>query len=858
MISSHSLSAHQVLKEFNSSYEGLGAVAVKKLQQIHGLNQLKQTEKISPLKILLRQFSSFLVVLLFGAAILSFLIGEKLDAAVILVVLILNAAIGFIQEYKVEEALAKLKKMETPRVVVVREGEEKELEAAQLVPGDLVLLNEGGRVPADGRLLDTFGLEIDESMLTGESQAVAKNSAPLPEKIPLAERINLGFAGTVVTRGKGKMVVTGIGMDTQLGKIASLVQKIDSAPTPLQLSLEKISHFMGITGIAVALPAIAIGIYVGRDWAELVITAIALAVSSIPEGLPIVVTVALAFGVRRMVKKQVLIRRLNAVEALGSTDIICVDKTGTITQNMMEVSHIFTFDLGNLKYQGNLDMIKKSAGELVEAAMLCNDATLKIGDPTERALVSFAYDLGLTTKLRRDWPRINESPFSSENKYMLTLNQSGTNKLAVAKGAPEKILTFCHLTKADKLRVLVAVEEMTSQGMRLLAFACKKVKADRQFDQLKDYQFLGLVGLLDPARKSVKPAIAACHQAGIRVIMITGDHPMTAQVIANEVGILSDNLVTGQELDSYSADRVKEVVKYTNIFARVSPEHKLQILMALQAQGHFVAMSGDGINDAPALKEANIGVAVGSGSDLAKEVADMIILDDDFASIVKAIREGRGIFDNIKKVVTYIIAVNFDEVLVLTSSLLFGLPLPFLPIHLLWLNLATDTLPSMALSIDTYSEAIMKRKPFDPTKEILKGIWQFSVIAAAVAFTASFGVYLLELFLFKSPLPMVQTMTFTVTVLFELLFIFIVRTHRRLKDSRPFANRWLLVAVIAGLILQLLAIYAPGAREIFKTVPLGPVDWLMLLPFATLGLLVFELIRYWQCQIKKDPACQIE
>lgn len=855
---SHSLSAHQVLKELNSSYEGLGEVGVKKLQQTHGPNQLKQTDGISPLKIFLRQFASFLVFLLFGASLLSFLIGEEIDAVVILAVLALNAAIGFVQEYKAEEALAKLKKMETPLAIVLREGEEKEINATELVPGDVVMLREGGRVPADGRLLDTFSLEIDESMLTGESRAVAKSTKELPENTPLAERINLGFAGTVVARGKGKMVVTAIGMATEMGKIATLVQKVESTPTPLQISLEKIGHLMGIVGVAIALPALAIGVYVGRDWAELVITAIALAVSSIPEGLPIVVTVALAFGVRRMVKKQVLIRRLNAVEALGSTDVICVDKTGTITQNMMEVSHVFTFDLGNLKYQGNLGTIKKNAGDLVEAAMLCNDATLKIGDPTEKALVSFAYDLGLTTKLRRDWPRINESPFSSENKYMLTLNQRGTSKVAIAKGAPEKILTFCHLAKADKLRVLVAIEEMSSQGMRLLAFASKKVNGDHQFGRLENYQFLGLVGIFDPPRKSVKPAIAACHQAGIRVIMITGDHPLTAQVIANEVGIISDNLVTGQELDSFSAERMKEVVKYTNIFARVSPEHKLQILAALQAQGHFVAMSGDGVNDAPALKEANIGVAVGSGSDLAKEVADMIILDDDFASIVKAIREGRGIFDNIKKVVTYIIAVNFDEVLIITSSLLFGLPLPFLPIHLLWLNLATDTLPSMALSIDTYSEVIMKRKPYDPTKEILKGIWQFSLIAAAVAFSASFGVYLLELFLFKSPVPMVQTMTFTVTVLFELLFIFVVRTHRRLKDSRPFANRWLLGAVMIGLILQLVAIYSPGAREIFKTVPLMPFDWLMLLPFATLGILVFELIRYWQCVIKKDPACQIE
>lgn len=843
----HNLSTSAVLKKFDVTDQGLSSAQVKKLAEKYGKNELVETIKISPLKILLEQFSSFLVFLLFGAAILSYFIGEHIDAIVILAVLIVNAVVGFVQEYKAEEALAKLKNMETVKALVFRDGEEIEIDSVDLVPGDIVVLAEGDRVPADGRMLDTLNLEIDESMLTGESHPVAKNTKELSEKTPLAERVNMVYSGTIVTKGKGKLVVTETGMETEFGSIAKLVQKVETTSTPLQITLDKLGHTLGLISIALAVPALLAGLYMGRDWLEIVMTAVALAVSAIPEGLPIVVTVALAFGVKRMVKRHVLIRKLSAVEALGSTNIICTDKTGTITQNKMEVSHIYSFDLGLKQFKGNISLVKKSEPALVEAAIICNDATLKIGDPTEKALVSFAYDAGQDIKLRKDNPRINESPFSSETKYMITLNQVGRKKIAYAKGAPEKIIKLSRLSKDNKRKILEVVEEMSSKGMRVLGFATKEVKSESEFAKHSDYQFLGLIGLIDPPRKSVKAAIEKCKGAGIRVMMITGDHPITASSIANQVGIKSDNVVTGHEIDHFSDKEFEKVVAHTNIFARVSPEHKLKILSALQKQGHFVAMTGDGVNDAPALKEANIGIAVGSGSDLAKEVADMVILNDDFASIVDAVNEGRGIFSNIKKVITFLIAVNFDEIFILVASILMKLPLPLLPIHLLWLNLATDTLPSLALSVDPYAKNLMKIPPYDPRKEITRGVFSFSILAGFLSFIASFSVFLLELFVFNSTVQMAQTMTFTVTVLFELFFIFVVRTDKELRESKPFSNRWLVGAVGIGILLQMIAIYGPYADRIFKTVPLNVFDFMMMLPFAFFGVLFFEFVRVCKC-----------
>lgn len=857
IMSFYTLKANDSLKKLNSSDKGLTDSRVHILKEKYGKNELVETSKISPFKILLEQFSSFLVFLLFGAAILSYLIGEHIDAVVILAVLAVNATVGFIQEYKAEEALAKLKNLETLNALVIRDGEEKEVDSINLVPGDIVLLTEGDRVPADGRLIDTLNLEVDESMLTGESRAVSKNTKELVDKTPLAERFNMVYSGTIVTRGKGRLVITETGMETEFGSIAKLVQRVETSSTPLQLTLDKLGHTLGLVSIGLALPALLLGLYKGRDWVEIAMTSVALAVSAIPEGLPIVVTVALAFGVKRMVKKHVLIRKLSAVEALGSTNIICTDKTGTITQNKMEVSHVYSFNLGLKIFKGNISLIKKSAVELIESAIICNDATLKIGDPTEKALVSFAYDAGSDIKIRKDNPRINESPFSSETKYMITLNQIGKKKIAFAKGAPEKIVKLSKLTKDQKRKILETVEEMSSQGMRVLGFASRQMKTDKEFGKHSGYKFLGLLGLIDPPRKSVKGAIAKCQKAGIRVLMITGDHPITASSIAHQVGIESDNVVTGHEIDMLSEKEFNKVVDHTNIFARVSPEHKLKILEALQNKGHFVAMTGDGVNDAPALKEANIGIAVGSGSDLAKEVADMVILNDDFASIVDAVNEGRGIFSNIKKVVTFLIAVNFDEVLILMASIFFSLPLPLLPIHLLWLNLATDTLPSLALSVDPYARNLMDKLPYDPRKEITKGVFSFSIMAGILAFIASFSVFLIELLVFESSVVRAQTMTFTVTVLFELFFIFVVRTNKRLKDSKPFSNRWLLISVGIGVMLQMLAVYGPYADRIFKTVPLGLFDFIMMLPFAFLGVLVFELVRFCECtffgkKINKD------
>lgn len=835
----------RVFVDQKTSVQGLSHQEATRRLTFYGTNQIEETGGISPFKILLTQFNSFLVWLLFGAFILSYLIGERVDALVIVLVLVLNAVIGFLQEYKAEKAIAQLRKLEAPVSRVRREGKIEEVPSNKLVPGDVVLLAAGNRVPADGELIESHQLAVDESLLTGESAPVDKSQA----------KDTAVFAGTTVVRGRAEMVITKTGMKTNLGHIAKMVQTTQRSLTPLQHTLERLGKALGLLSILMATPALILGIWLGRDLYEIFLMSISLAVSAIPEGLPIVVTVTLAVGVQKMVKKQVLIRKLSAVETLGSTDIILTDKTGTITLNQMKATHIWTLTLGDIKTVGMTKTQKSShVNRLIAAVALhCNDATPELGSPTELALLELSQKLGLSVDDRKNCKRLDEVAFTSKNKYMMTLHQEGKRYQVYAKGAPERILDFAdyyyqgremvRLTAEVKKKIAAQLESYAKQGRRVLAFSCQEIKKTSDFKSKRGHVFLGLVALMDPPRSRVRSAVAKCKRAGIRVVMLTGDHPLTAQSIASQVGIASEKVMTGPEFAKLTEEKAEQIVNEIDVFARVSPRHKLEILEILQSQGHRVAMTGDGVNDAPALKKAHVGVAVGSGSDLAREVADMIILDDDFASIVVAIHEGRGIFFNIKKFVKFLIAVNFDEIFLIAFSIFLGLPLPMLPIHLLWLNLVTDSLPALALAVDPYEPGLMKLAPYDPKREILHGVVKFSVVAGVLALVASLTAFITEFMALAMPLNIAQTATFTVTVLFELIIVFSLRSQRMIIHSKPGQNKLLIAAVALAVVLQFSAIYLPPFQTLLKTSYIPLNHWPFIITLSSIGLIGSELIK---------------
>lgn len=853
----HNLSSKETLKVLNTSEKGLSRDQVDKRIEQYGLNQFTPQKEIHPIQIFFNQFRSFLIFLLIGAALLSLLIGELFDSIAILIIILLNSIVGAIQEYKAEQALKALQELQTPKARVKRDNQEMIIEASQLVPGDILLLTEGAIAAADARLLEAFSLGINESTLTGESQVVTKTDKKIKAEACTPSCANVIYAGTSVARGKGTAVVFATGDQTEFGAIAHLVQSSSKSQTPLQITLAQLGKILGVASVAVALPGMFIGLLVGREALEMIMVSISLAVSAIPEGLPVVVTITLAIGTRRLLKKNVLIRKLPAVEALGSTDVICTDKTGTLTLNKMTVTEIFTYNHHLQKLENSKISTKlKKNGELLKVAqtsLLCNDAQEKLGDPTERALIQISRKFGLPQEDRHTYKRLNEVPFNSDNKYMITLNQVGKKKIAFCKGAPEVIMEVCHriedgtktkrYTKQIKEKFLTQLDHMSSDGQRVLALAYKEISNAKDFQKLKGFTFIGLVGMYDPPRAEVKAALQTCQKAGVRVLMLTGDHPLTAQSIAKQIGLVDEEAILGSSLDKLTKQELENVVLNRHVFARVSPTHKIQILRALQNNGHYVAMTGDGVNDAPALKEAHIGIAVGSGTDLAKEVADMVIVDDNFATITQAMYEGRGIFFNIKKFVTFLLAANFDEIFLVLASIVLGTPLPMLPIHLLWLNVVTDSLPALALSVDTYESDLMEKDPYNPKKEIMHGVIKFSIASGILAFITSFGIFIREHYTLYSSLPLAQTIVLTVTVLFELWIVFSVRSTKSAFKVGIFSNKWLNGAIITAFLLQIAVIYLPIGNRLFKTVPLDIIQWPKVVLVSLLGFLVIESIR---------------
>ncbi|MCI0617727.1 cation-translocating P-type ATPase, partial [bacterium] len=793
-------------------------------------------------------------------------------------ILLFSVILGFLQEYRAERAIEALRQMAAPRATVLRDGQEFEIPAREIVPGDLILIRAGNKIPADARLLEAFNLKVEESPLTGESVPSEKNAATLmAANISAGDQKNMVFAGTTATYGRGRGIVVATGMQTFFGKIARMLQEVEVTKTPLQENLDKLGRTLARSAIIVVLLIVVLGLFRGQPLLEMIIFGIALAVAVVPEALPAVVTISLAMGVQRMVKRNALVRRLPAVETLGSTSVICSDKTGTLTKDEMTVRRIAIdseivvsgsgYDPeGKFSLKGMVIDPPKEVVTLLKAAVLASDAYLQTkdnhwevkGDPTEAALVVAAVKAGLhKNNLDRSFPRLNEIPFTSERKRMTTLHQTPSGDvIAYSKGAPEIILDSCvqkqsfigreKIDAEDKQRILKNAGTLAREGLRVLAISCK---ADAHLDDAENGMlFLGLIAMIDAARTEAKAAVQTAKEAGIKVVMITGDHPLTAEAIAREVDILTDGkVITGSELDELDDDQLAESVNRIDVYARVSPEHKLRVITALQKCGHVVAMTGDGVNDAPALRKADIGIAMGiTGTDVSKEAAAMTLTDDNFASIVAAVEEGRAIFGNIKKYLMYLLSSNIGEIGLMAGASILGLPLPLSAVQILYVNLATDGLPALALSVDPPEKDIMKQKPRNPrigifTTPVMRlmlfgGIWSAVLNICLFIWALQSGRTLAE----------AMTMTFVSLVLIQFFKAYNFRSDHDSVLNKPFANRWLNLAIFWELTILGLIIYVPILSSPFGSVKLPLVDWAIIIAVALTISPFLEWIKWIQ------------
>jgi Ca2+-transporting ATPase len=831
-INYHTLSAVEICQRFEVDPEkGLDTAIAEKRLVKYGPNSITEAKVVSPLKLFIAQFDDLLIIILIIAALISgVILKELVDTIAIAVILFLNAILGFIQEYRAEHALAALKKMLAPVAKVLRQGFEHELPAAKLVPGDIVLINTGDRIPADSRIIEAKLLSIDESSLTGESQPVEKKTDPLAKSdLPLGDRTNMCYTGTMVTRGRGKAVVVGTGMNTEMGRIVEMLEQ-PKEKTPLQNELKKMGARIAYICLGISLIVLISGVLKHHSWAEMFLIAISLAVAAIPEGLPAAVTVALSLGVKRMAEKNSIVRRLHAVETLGSTSFICSDKTGTLTMNQMRVEKIAA---GNKVY--NLAEALHTHShfhDLFLTATLCNDTKKDIngkmiGDPTEIGLIVAAQEFGITLdKVVHQYPRVAEIPFESERKAMSTIHQDHKAYRVFVKGAPEVVLPLCQKISVSDWHKLN--DNLTKDGFRTLALATKtlpQLPSELKAEEIeKDLTFLGLIGMSDPPRDEVIHAIETCKQAGIKVAMITGDHKLTAENIGRRIGLLTEGRVlTGPELAAMSDETLANEIENIRVYARVSPLQKVKIVKALKQSKHIVAMTGDGVNDAPALKLADIGVAMGiSGTDVAKEASDMVLADDNFATIVTATKEGRTIFENLKKFVLYLVSCNISEVLTILFAMLANLPVLY-PIQILWTNLITDGLPALALGVDPAETDLMARPPRKPKEGILSGRNLVLVFLQGLVLTAGSIITLLfSRYVLKADDAQERTVVFTALVLLQLFHSFNFRVGRNFYFSKSlFANKYLIGAFLLSALLQISIIFVRPFNSIFKTVPLN-------------------------------------
>lgn len=921
----YALSADEVLEQLHTTpLKGLSTVEVEARRLTHGLNQLLEKPRATFFQLVIAQLKSFVVILLIVASVISMILGEWVDSGAILLIVVLNAVLGVVQESRAEEALAALKKMAAPDAQVLRDGKRLSVPAIQLVPGDIVYLEAGNFVPADIRLLDAVNMRVEEAALTGESVPVQKNaSLKLEVGSSLGDRKNTVFMGTVISYGRGHGVVTSTGMHTQLGMIATMLQSVAEEETPLQKRLDQLGKTLGWACLIVCAIVFGVGILEGGNPLELFMIAVSLAIAAVPEGLPAIVTISLALGMREMIKRHALIRRLSSVETLGSATVICSDKTGTLTQNEMTVTRMWVdgqfVEVTGQGYSPKGDFLvdgkKVNLNDFpaVKSALwvgaLNNDALLEestgegseteyrmIGDPTEGSILVAAYKAGAGTKdLNEAYPRKNEIPFDSDRKRMVTIHAIDDPKLedispfvdaryknmhvVAVKGAPDVVLKLCTqiqsmddqsakpLDEKARKQVLDANDAMTKDALRVLGVAFRLEKSVptevESADLEKDLIFAGLIGMIDPARPEVKPALLTAARAGIRTLMITGDYPNTARAIAESIGLLQPGhkVLTGAQLDQIDDKQLIKEVEETDVFARVSPEHKMRIVNALQANGEVVAMTGDGVNDAPAIKQADIGVSMGiTGTDVAKDTADMVLTDDNYVSIVSAVEQGRIIYSNIRKFVYYLISCNLGEILIIFLPTAFGRFIfpeltteqlsPLVPVQLLWLNLISDGAPALALGTEKGDPDIMDQKPRPPKEPIINKqmalgvVIQTLAIAGATLFAFWRGLMHTELPL-EARLPLAETMAFVTLSASELLRAFTARSERYpLLKIGIFSNKWMTRAVLASFVLLLAVTYIPFLNPIFNTVPLGWNEWSLVLPLFLIPSVVAEITKW--------------
>jgi len=919
----YNLDVAGVVKSLGSKAEGLTPEEAEKRLAQYGPNELREEKKrISVWSLVAEQFKSTLIIILMAAVVISVglgiykLIGERVggmpeeitDAIVIFAIVIACVALGVIEEYRSEKAMEALKKMAALTATVIRESADVEIPARDVVPGDIVVLSTGDKIPADLRLIEAFNLRTDEASLTGESTPVDKVTQVIDgAEVAIGDRKNMVYSGTTVTYGRGKGIAVATGMQTEFGRIAAMLQEVEEEKTPLEKNLDKVGKWIGyaclgvvaiVAGLVLVRTLISTGAITGGVFLQMFIWGVSLAVAAVPEALPAVVVISLSLGVRRMVKRHALVRRLAAVETLGCTTVICSDKTGTLTEDQMTVRQIYAggklINVSGVGYEPRgqfqldgkaMDVSQDTAVQtLMKINTLCNDTRLVSvdgvwnikGDSTEGALVVVSAKAGLSQEEAHDkFPRIDEIPFSSERKRMTTIHSTPDGKVAYSKGAPEIILDSCSyiltdskeepLTEKDKAQVLDTAKQMAGEALRVLGMAYKRfpeMPACKE-DSETGMVFVGLAGMIDPPREEVKEAIRLCDKAGIKSVMITGDHKLTAMAVAKELGLLKKGIaVTGAELDKLTDEEFEKNVEDIEVYARVSPAHKLRVIEAFDKKGEIVAMTGDGVNDAPALKKADIGVAMGiTGTDVSKEAAAMVLTDDNFASIVAAVEEGRGIFQNIKKYLMYLLSCNVGEVLIMFAAGLMGLPLPLIAIHLLWVNLTTDGLPALALGVDPSDPDTMEQPPRDPKSSIFSGNMIAVISAVGVAMPAT----MIPMFLWKltseggswrdlsNPLiPEAQTMVLCTMVLFELFRSLACRSeiHSVFKVG-VFANKWLIYAIISSIAMLMVVLYVPALQGPFHTVHMGWEDWKLMIPISLSGFVLAEIAKLIYGRIRK-------
>lgn len=879
------LDTETISKEFDTDVDtGLSRNVAKKRLQEYGFNELKTKKGPSFIEMIFSQFKDFLVIILIVASIISAFLGEVTDSIVIILIVLLNAVIGVVQEYRASNALEALKKIASPEATVIRSGDIEKLPTRELVPGDVVLIETGNYVPADLRLTESINLKIDESALTGESLAVEKDAnIVFDEDVPLGDRSNLAYMGTIVTYGRGKGIVVSTGMNTEMGSIAKMLESQEEQDTPLQQKLSELGKTLGFVSLLVCGIIFALGVFRGVPYVDMFMTAVSLAVAAIPEGLPAIVTIVLAIGMQRMAKRNAIIKKLHAVETLGSTTVICSDKTGTLTQNEMTVKKIY---INNNLYsvtgdgynpEGNFilnDSIISPDNDLkflLTVAALCNDARLVkekdnktwkiLGDPTEGALIVAASKAGILKEdLNKKLPRLQEIPFDSDRKRMTTFHSYKDKKhIAVVKGAPDIILSLSNniykkgeiypLTDKIRKQILSINHDMASKALRVLAFSYRIIDEIPENPKSEDIEnnltFIGLMGMIDPARPEAKKAINICKKAGIKPIMITGDYKDTAAAIAKELEILEDDseILTGDNLDKLSDEDLVQAAKKVSVYARVSPVHKLKIVDAIKENGNIVAMTGDGVNDAPALRKADIGIAMGiTGTDVAKETAEMILTDDNFASIVSAVEEGRVIYSNIRKFIFFLLSCNIAEILIIFMAMLLGLPVPLKPTQLLWLNLLTDAFPALALGMEKREPNVMQRPPRRPQEPIIDRQMRWQIIIQSFFMMVAVLCPFYYVLRYYSNIELARTYAFTTLIFSELLRAYTSRSETySIFEVGILSNKYMVGGTLLSFLLLVAVLYIPFLRNIFDTIPLSINDWFIIILFGFIPPITAEI-----------------